>query len=453
MTSFGLCSKFNAQAAQKPYSSTGAGLVLRGSNSKWYQFSFGPILRRSRKSQSLGTLKLHRVFLYWCWSSYFAFLGTNYQASATAFLRAPSLISVALLVRASIPNLVRMLSELVRQHQVSRWLFHQTWICSPYCSIMGDISYAVFDISYAVFVDSHRIPSSLLFLCGFLYRDPAGMAAQKPYSSTGTSLVLRGSNSKWYQEGAIGIGFQGSAKSASKETVFLRLKSFFVYATDSPNELIAAIPARTSDETYPSYYHSLLLERLFTHMQTSRSNGWTPHCPNKRSIKEIYETIGVHSNDREGVPMAKAGRLCILKKEMAPLLQVVTSYSSPELIELTGATMKMPRMAVSMGITGLSMNLLQMHVREECLHPYSRSRNAGYLAARNALSLACPKSKKQVTPNPPEGGSKATSEGDWIKVQKKGKGKDVLDNRVSDLPVNILRGNPLWPFLLPLGFR
>ncbi|GJV17613.1 photosystem II CP43 chlorophyll apoprotein [Tanacetum coccineum] len=28
---------------------------------------------------------------------------------------------------------------------------------------------------------------------------------------------------------------------------------------------------------------------------------------------------------------------------------------------------KMPRMAVSMGITGLSMNLLQMHVREECL--------------------------------------------------------------------------------------
>nr|GEZ80188.1 hypothetical protein, mitochondrial [Tanacetum cinerariifolium] len=33
--------------------------------------------------------------------------------------------------------------------------------------------------------------------------------------------------------------------------------------------------------------------------------------------------------------MAKAGRLCILKKEMAPLLQVVTSYSSPELMELT----------------------------------------------------------------------------------------------------------------------
>ncbi|KAI3758167.1 hypothetical protein L6452_05719 [Arctium lappa] len=33
-------------------------------------------------------------------------------------------------------------------------------------------------------------------------------------------------------------------------------------------------------------------------------------------------------------------------------------------------------------------------------------------------------------------GSKATSEGDWIKVQKKGKGKDVLDNRVSALPVS-----------------
>ncbi|PWA36131.1 hypothetical protein CTI12_AA602970 [Artemisia annua] len=111
---------------------------------------------------NIGTFRLgHR-------SSDFSFLGTNSQASATAFLRAPSLISVALLVRAAIPSLVRMLPELVRQHQVSRWLFHQTWLCSPYCSIMGDIS-------YAVFVDSHRIPSSLLFLCGFLYRDPAGM--------------------------------------------------------------------------------------------------------------------------------------------------------------------------------------------------------------------------------------------------------------------------------------
>ncbi|GJZ88401.1 hypothetical protein Tco_0660183 [Tanacetum coccineum] len=49
----------------------------------------------------------------------------------------------------------------------------------------------------------------------------------------------------------------------------------------------------------------------------------------------LDKTIGIHSNDREGVPMAKAGRLCILKKAMAPLIQVVTSYSSPELMELT----------------------------------------------------------------------------------------------------------------------
>ncbi|GJY75432.1 hypothetical protein Tco_0480548 [Tanacetum coccineum] len=83
-------------------------------------------------------------------SSYFAFLGTNYQASATAFLRVPSLIYVALLVRAAIPSLVRMLLELVRQHQ----------------------------------------------------------AAQKPYSSIGVGLVLRGSNSKWYQ------AFKAAAKSA-----------------------------------------------------------------------------------------------------------------------------------------------------------------------------------------------------------------------------------------------
>ncbi|GJS85057.1 putative reverse transcriptase domain-containing protein [Tanacetum coccineum] len=52
-------------------------------------------------------------------SSYFAFFRTNYQASATAFLRAPSLIYVALLVRVAIPSLVRMLSELVHQHQGS----------------------------------------------------------------------------------------------------------------------------------------------------------------------------------------------------------------------------------------------------------------------------------------------------------------------------------------------
>ncbi|GJX06765.1 hypothetical protein Tco_0194697 [Tanacetum coccineum] len=117
-----------------------------------------------------------------------------------------------------------------------------------------------------------------------------------------------------------------------------------------------------------------------------------------RRYMRLAHVRRIHSNDREGVPMAKAGRLCILKKEMAPLLQVVTSYSSPELMELTlffkgprnivrevrlGSTRlrshlpsdlltleggKMPRMAVSMGITSLSKNLLQMHVREECLH-------------------------------------------------------------------------------------
>ncbi|GJT42325.1 NADH-plastoquinone oxidoreductase subunit 7 [Tanacetum coccineum] len=53
------------------------------------------------------------------------------------------------------------------------------------------------------------------------------------------------------------------------------------------------------------------------------------------SLETSLVEMGIHSNDREGVPMAKAGRLCILKKEMAPLLQVVTSYSSPELMELT----------------------------------------------------------------------------------------------------------------------
>ncbi|GJR96652.1 hypothetical protein Tco_0268826 [Tanacetum coccineum] len=152
-----------------------------------------------------------------------------------------------------------------------------------------------------------------------------------------------------------------------------------------------------------------------------------------RRYMRLAHVRRIHSNDREGVPMAKAGRLCILKKEMAPLLQVVTSYSSPELMELTlflKGTLnivrevrldplkeviclgKMPRMAVSMGITGLSMNLLQMHVREECLHPYSRSRNAGYLAARSALSSAFSMYEtldltKHVNPGGTEGSSGA----------------------------------------------
>ncbi|GJV83480.1 putative ribonuclease H-like domain-containing protein [Tanacetum coccineum] len=63
----------------------------------------------------------------------------------------------------------------------------------------------------------------------------------------------------------------------------------------------------------------------------------------------------------------------------------------------------------------------------------------GLAASGNLFS--CPKSKKQVTPNPPEGGSKATSKGDWIKVQKKGKGKDPeriyghLEDPVSHAPL------------------
>nr|GFB46604.1 hypothetical protein [Tanacetum cinerariifolium] len=159
-------------------------------------------------------------------SSYFAFLRTNYQASATAFLRAPSLISVALLVRVVIPSVVRMLPELVRQHQVNRWLFHQTWLCLPYCSIMGDIS-------YVVFVDSHRIHVVFSFYAAFFigilptwyyvsskfmkvqkfsrgcctYRFDSttsfglcskfnAQAAQKPYSTIGAGLVLWGRNSK-----------------------------------------------------------------------------------------------------------------------------------------------------------------------------------------------------------------------------------------------------------------
>ncbi|GJY20639.1 hypothetical protein Tco_0393205 [Tanacetum coccineum] len=50
-------------------------------------------------------------------------------------------------------------------------------------------------------------------------------------------------------------------------------------------------------------------------------------------------------------------------------LRMLTFLKRLELRALRrGATVKMPRMAVSMGITGLSKNLLQMHVREECLH-------------------------------------------------------------------------------------
>lgn len=52
-------------------------------------------------------------------------------------------------------------------------------------SLMGDIS-------YAVFVDSHRIPSRLLFLCGFLYRDPAGTVLRLQQVYEGPAIPERG---------------------------------------------------------------------------------------------------------------------------------------------------------------------------------------------------------------------------------------------------------------------
>ncbi|GKG00538.1 hypothetical protein Tco_0302228 [Tanacetum coccineum] len=61
----------------------------------------------------------------------------------------------------------------------------------------------------------------------------------------------------------------------------------------------------------------------------------------------------------------------------------------------------------------------------------------GLAASGNLFCIiAFPSFQSLVTPNPPKGGSKATYEDDWIKVQEKGKGKDVLDNRVSDLPIS-----------------
>ncbi|KAC9261805.1 hypothetical protein E3N88_46085 [Mikania micrantha] len=54
----------------------------------------------------------------------------------------------------------------------------------------------------------------------------------------------------------------------------------------------------------------------------------------------------------------------------------------------------------------------------------------GLAASGNLFS--CPKSKKQVTPNPPEGGSKATSEGDWIKPERI---SDRLEDPVSNAPL------------------
>nr|GEZ44581.1 Gag-Pol polyprotein [Tanacetum cinerariifolium] len=88
-------------------------------------------------------------------------------------------------------------------------------------------------------------------------------------------------------------------------------------------------------------------------------------------------------------------------------------------------------------IAGFQVKLWKFCFFEEANQASKSVLRSGIVPIRLAASgnlLSCPKSKKQVNPNLPEGGSKATSEGDWIKVQKKGKGKDVLDNRVSDLP-------------------
>lgn len=96
-----------------------------------------------------------------------------------------------------------------------------------------------------------------------------------------------------------------------------------------------------------------------------------------------------------------------------------------ELPSISKSTPTMPRR-----LTSLQVIAKQCHIQKDWVPPMcSACKVFGHFLA------ACSKSKKQVTPNPPEGGSKATSEGDWIKVQKKGKGKDVIDNRVSDLPL------------------
>ncbi|GJV03536.1 cytochrome c oxidase subunit 3 [Tanacetum coccineum] len=93
-------------------------------------------------------------------------------------------------------------------------------------------------------------------------------------------------------------------------------------------------------------------------------------------------------------------------------------------------------------------------------------------------NLSCPVSKKQVTPNPPEGGSKATSEGDWIKGTVDGKGERLgvscqlllwgegpsnsevgsqyTDTPVIDRDLSLVTGEhsvekPLWPFSYSTG--
>ncbi|GKC74868.1 hypothetical protein Tco_1120751 [Tanacetum coccineum] len=89
------------------------------------------------------------------------------------------------------------------------------------------------------------------------------------------------------------------------------------------------------------------------------------------------------------------------------------------------------------------VSMMEIRLKEvACIVPIGLAASGNLLCIiafpsfQSLVHESCPKSKMQVTPNPPKGGSKATSEGDWIKVHKKGKGKDVIDNRVSDLPVS-----------------
>nr|GEV62526.1 cytochrome c oxidase subunit 3, mitochondrial [Tanacetum cinerariifolium] len=86
---------------------------------------------------------------------------------------------------------------------------------------------------------------------------------------------------------------------------------------------------------------------------------------------------------------------------------------------------------------------------------YTKSRHAWDFRTR----LSCPKSKKQVTPNPPEGGSKATSKGDWIKGEGPSNsevGSQYTDTHVIDSDHSLVtgehyEGKPALAFSTPTG--
>nr|GEX75367.1 putative ribonuclease H-like domain-containing protein [Tanacetum cinerariifolium] len=91
--------------------------------------------------------------------------------------------------------------------------------------------------------------------------------------------------------------------------------------------------------------YCLVVTDDYSRYETSKY-GYAPSRPADLMDGPLIARIReIHSNDKEGVPMAKVGRLCILKKEIAPLLQVVTSYSSPELMELTDAEHSLPHLS------------------------------------------------------------------------------------------------------------